>query len=217
MMENCKVDVLPEIDRFFITGAPGSRWSGVAKYLGQLLDINASDLDDIPILKQHMTEAPSGVWHVPDAHRAAYYGTGWKYSADLSLENLTNPFKDKTKRMMHRSHEWAYKLDEISELYPSASIILVYRSDEDCKKWWYEMGGWKIEYPDYRPYYKNDENMLREIHMQNQKILEFATKHNLKWHSCSDTFVSYILDIPCPFPVDPLIFENTWVAMYKKS
>lgn len=161
-------------DRIFFTGVPGSRWSGIAQKLEQDLNLNVSDRNSN---REYVHGKFSG-------HAGSYFGTGMEFPASLESTNLDSPYSDQRPGKLHKSHEWAYMLDDIVIQYPNDAIILIYRSNEDSFKWWKEAGGWNITYPNY-DWYVNDQKMLEKIAEQNKLILEFASNNNLKWNSVS--------------------------------
>jgi hypothetical protein len=87
-----------------------------------------------------------------------------------------------------KSHDWAYKLDLVKEIFPEDWVMLVYRPDLPSYTWWHEAGGFNIKYPDYT-WYENSTKMMSEIAVQNKKILEFAHKHDLTWNYFTSKWV----------------------------
>ena len=161
-------------------GVPGSRWSGIAQNVE----------DNIPGFNT-TDRTPDRVYqhHTFSGHLGAYFGTGWDHDTSLDQENLDRPFAHSDGTRILKSHEWAYKLDEIHDSYPDAWIWLVYRPDMAAYAWWHEAGGFEIKYPKYRPYYRDSINMFTEIQRMNQCILEFSQKHDLAWHHISSTWI----------------------------
>jgi hypothetical protein len=165
--------------KIFMIGAPGSRWSGIAQNIETISGFNTSD----------RTPERNYTHHNFSGHLGAYYGTGWETDTSLEESNLDKPFTNLDGTRILKSHEWAYKLDEIYEKFSDSWILLVYRPDLSCQAWWHEAGGFGIAYPDYRPYYKNSMNMLNEIIQQNNCIFNFAQKHDLSWHHISGKWI----------------------------
>jgi len=155
--------------RHFFTGVPGSRWSGVSQ------DIESNDLYDTSDRTPERTYSHSEY----SGHVGAYFGTGMEFPADLSPENLDAPYTG-TGCRLHKSHEWAYKLNKIVKMYPDSWITLVYRPNEASFDWWKQAGGWNITYPNYE-FYVDDAGMRRHIAIMNDCIAKFAGKHHLKW------------------------------------
>ena len=65
---------------------------------------------------------------------------------------------------------------------------MVYRNCYECYKWWHEAGGFNIEYPNYKPYYKNSDNMWCEITSQNTKIMQFVKDNEQSISRIQDTY-----------------------------
>ena len=159
------------MDRVFITGAPGSRWSGIAQEIKKDGNYNMSDRTSE---RQYQHHGFSG-------HKGAYFGTGMEFPAILDTKNLNLPYGRKsTGTKLHKSHEWSLMLDDITDLYHRSGIILIYRPDDACFSWWQEAGGFNINYPNYS-HYENETKMKENIKKQNDAILKFSHKHNLIW------------------------------------
>jgi len=157
-------------NRIFLTGVPGSRWSGIAQTLETVPGFNTTDRTD-------QREYQHGKFN---GHRGIYYGSGMEYAASPYPAHVDQAWTDCTGTRIIKSHEWAYCLDRVKENFPTDWIMLVYRPDMASYAWWHEAGGFNIEYPDYS-WYVNSAVMLGEIAKQNQAILEFAHQHNATW------------------------------------
>lgn len=170
-----------QTDMIFFTGVPGSRWSGIAQEIKASGDYDCTD------------RAPHRVYKHGEfsGHMDAYFGTGMEFDTSLDRSNLLAPFNGEgTKLLM--SHEWPYYFSEIQDLYPTAAIQLIYRSDYASYVWWKQAGGFDIYYPNYE-WYKDDTSMLQRIKEQNKLILDFAQHHMLQWtqhHTHSDIFIT---------------------------
>lgn len=169
--------------RIFITGVPGSRWSGISQELEEAVDADCSD------------RTPERTYSHSEfsGHVGAYYGTGMEVHAGLSETTLAKPYIGETdKPRVHKSHEWVYMLDTITCIYPKDWVVLVYRDNESSFKWWKEAGGWDISYPNY-DWYRDDSTMQERIQEQNRLILDFASEYELAWHQhekFSDVYVT---------------------------
>jgi hypothetical protein len=146
----------------FITGAPGSTWSGVAKRIYWSPDIDHSDYS--------AEREYYGSSKFP-AHTGAYFDPGFEFS----LDELDKPF-DGTGIKLIKSHTISLDLDKFKEKYPDCPIVMIYRPWLQCFRWWQEAGGWDITYPDYRNYYRpeNNNHMMWHCDMQNRCILDFV-------------------------------------------
>jgi len=161
----------------FFTGVPGSRWSGISQVIEQVPGINTSDQSAD---RQYSHHAYSG-------HRGAYFGNGMEFPANLN-EIDTSAWQRPGGCKILKSHDWAYQLDNITQLYSNVWIMLVYRPDQASYDWWQEAGGFNIKYPSY-DWYENNEKMMQEIQQQNSHILDFAIRHNLKWELFNSNWI----------------------------
>ena len=150
----------------FVTGAPGSRWSGyVEDHLYVRDDIDKSDF------RQDREYKVNG----QVMHRGAYFDSGMEFNNFPQSWDL--PFdKESVGIRVIKSHLFAYQLDWLTQF--KDDIHIVYRPDQECFDWWHEAGGWDISWPNYG-WYENNEKMREEICCQNRAILEFVYKHQL--------------------------------------
>ena len=156
--------------RIFFTGVPGSRWSGVAQIIEQLPGFNISD------------RTPDRTYdhHTFTGHLGAYFGRGMELHPILETEYIDQAHGNNIGTRLIKSHDWAYQLEEIEQIYTDDWTMLVYRPDMASFAWWHEAGGFKIKYPCYDSY-RDSINMMTEIAEQNKAILEYACKKNAKW------------------------------------
>jgi hypothetical protein len=157
-------------NRLFFTGVPGSRWSGIAQTLESLEGFNTSD------------RTPSREFSHSGftGHKGAYFGEGMEYESYLDPRYIDNAWLDNAGTKLVKSHDWAYKLQTIRDVFPGDWIMLVYRPDMASYAWWHEAGGFNIKYPNYDAY-KDSATMLGKIAEQNANILKFAHTHDLTW------------------------------------
>lgn len=157
-------------DRIFLTGVPGSRWSGIAQTIESLTGFNISD------------RTPNREFNHSGftGHKGAYFGKGMEFESYLDPTYIDNAWLTSAGCKLIKSHEWAHKLQSIRDVYPTDWIMLVYRPDMASYAWWHEAGGFNIKYPSYTAY-KDSATMLGEIAKQNNNILQFASKHDLTW------------------------------------
>ena len=181
-------------NRLFFTGCPGSRWSGIAQDLEQMIGVNTSD------------HSPSREYNHGEfsGHRGAYFGAGMEFSAQLDyipsekLEaRLDQPWQITGGTKILKSHEWAYQLPFIKNRFPNDWIMLVYRPTMPSYTWWIQAGGFNITYPSYKEY-KTYEEIFNAIEQQNKHILAFGAKSNAKWGHYSNSWIkeTFGQDVP---------------------
>jgi hypothetical protein len=157
-------------NRIFLTGVPGSRWSGIAQTLESLEGFNTSD----------RTPAREFSHSGFTGHKGAYFGKGMEYEPYLNPGYIDSAWTVNQGTKIVKSHDWAYNLQDIKDIFPDDWIMLVYRPDMASYAWWHEAGGFNIKYPNYAAY-KDSATMLGKIAEQNANILKFAQKHDLTW------------------------------------
>ena len=181
----------------FFAGAPGSRWSGVSRVFRD----NLPNVDNTDMTPDKKYESKVFAGHVGN-----YYGPGEPYGDFLkhrlgTIEEWQNEIErsysgsaDSIKLIL--SHHFSYYIKEIKEQFTDSRIVLCYRPDEECLKWWHEAGGWNITHPRY-DWYVNDDRMLRCIKEQNQELLkhgEFSAPDINLFRREFDTDVDFIFD-----------------------
>ena len=167
----------------FVVGAPGSRWSGVAKSIYHSDQIDQSD--DTPERTYFNPNSPANAKQL--MHRGAYFDPGMEFGNELedfdslSKEDLEKifdaPFQGSDKIRIIKSHVLCYHIEKLSKMFGDP-IVLVYRHDEDCFNWWKQAGGWDITYPNYK-WYKDDATMKQQIALQNQAVRKFVFENKL--------------------------------------
>lgn len=171
-----KINMLP--NRIFFTGVPGSRWSGIAQTIETLSGFNTSD----------RTPERTYSHFNYSGHQGAYFGPDMEFDAQLDPVYINSAWTDPIGTKIVKSHNWAYKLNDIKAAFPEDWIMLVYRPDMASYTWWHEAGGFNIKYPSYK-WYNNSTTMMHEIANQNKKILEFAYQENLSWSYFTPSWV----------------------------
>ena len=159
-----------------VTGAPGSRWSGVANGVYQSPDVNSSDYKkkNTYYFDEEDIDDPD----IRPNHQGTYFGMGQEYGT--KREDWDIPFKKKKGLKIIKSHDFAYQLNHLKSF--KQPILLIYRPPIDCYDWWHEAGGWKIKYPNYLHYHDDDylfleiENQCAEI----QRFLHYNKSHITK-------------------------------------
>lgn len=159
---------LPE--KIFFTGVPGSSWSQIAQTIEQIPGFNVSDRT-----QQRSYTHSSGARHL-----GAYFGTGMEFPAELDHKILDTAWQSPTGTKLIKSHEWAYKLDDIKEIFKDSWIMMVYRPTKTSYQSWTGAGGFDIAYPKYE-FYGDYDKMLEHTAKQNNCMLKFAKENNLPW------------------------------------
>jgi hypothetical protein len=159
----------------FMAGAPGSKWSSVAKNIYFSPDIDRSD-----------ASPDREYWHDASGtnqlmHMGAYFDPGMEFdlSQQMNLESkehleefFDSAFSPNGQGIrIIKSHIFAHHLDFIKATWPECPIILVHRPDDACLGWWVKCGHFDITYPKYNDYYVNLRNMSSIIAKQNADIL----------------------------------------------
>mgnify|MGYP000704687686 CR=1 FL=1 len=152
--------------KIFLTGVPGSRWSGIAQVIEQLDGMNISDRNAD---REYSHSLYSG-------HKGAYFGPGMEFEPRLDEDYINSAWADSAGCKVVKSHEWSEMLPDIHKAFPEDWIMLVHRQHKPSLEWWLEAGGYNISYPDYTAY----NNMEATIKNQNKSILAWVFKQNCK-------------------------------------
>lgn len=158
----------------FAAGAPGSKWSSVIKNIYYSASIDCSDSNN---LRQYYHGA-TGL--STPMHLGAYWDPGMEFdipelcstmSREQAEEIFDRPFSGTGIRII-KSHVFCLKenIEWLRDTWPDAPVVLVYRNSDSCLGWWYRCGGWDIDYPNYRPYYRDTPNMAHQIDRQNSGV-----------------------------------------------
>jgi hypothetical protein len=166
-------------DLIIVTGAPGSRWSGVIRLLSLICkDINMTDNTPRRVYEKRDAEGKVIGWH-----RGAYWGPHNQYghkfdmlntlSKEEVLKEFKEPFADwDTGKKIIKSHWFAYHLPQLRQMFPKATMWSFYEKDKECFDWWHHVGGWDIYFPNYT-WYVNDDRMMQQINIENSNIKDF--------------------------------------------
>jgi hypothetical protein len=163
----------------FIAGAPGSKWSSVAKNIYFSPDIDRSDYNDSRIY------AHSASGEIKSMHIGAYFDPGMEFDLPVDLSTLSKtelerrfdePFSGTGVRII-KSHIFAHNIDFLKKLWPECPVVLVHRSDDSCLGWWVKCGHFNITYPSYNKYYVDLDQMAQHIQKQNKDILTAWNKY----------------------------------------
>lgn len=159
----------------FIAGAPGSKWSSVARNIYFSPSIDRSDNTD----RRQYEET---------GHLGAYWDPGMEFDIPADLNTLDSaqaqtlwdaPFSGTGRRIV-KSHVFCHQenIDYLRKNWPDAPIVLVYRPDDACVGWWVRAGEFSITYPNYAPYYQDLKTMCQRVSAQNRGLLEAWHRYN---------------------------------------
>jgi hypothetical protein len=152
--------------------------------------VNDTDLtDETPDrVFYHSINTESGT-----GHTGSYFGPGMGCGEDwIDLTKFT-PYKiqadiDKVYSgsgyRLIKNHFLArrFNMDYVWNNFSGDYLYLVYRDSQKSFAWWAEVMDFSEgHYPDYRPGYINYDTMRTSIFEENNKILDFAVRKNLKW------------------------------------
>jgi hypothetical protein len=183
--------------RIFFTGVPGSRWSGIAQTLESMPYFNTTDRTKE---REYLHGSFTG-------HKGAYFGRMMEFEAKLDSDYINSAWARKSLGIkLVKSHDWAYKLNNIRQEFPNDWIMLVYRDNSASFKWWKQAGGWNIKYPSYLAY-KDDATMIKEIADQNSAIIEFAKQQGLFWNKFDSAWIKEHFDMD-------INVEQTWSDIF---
>ena len=177
----------------FLTGAPGSRCSGVAQLITDNYNYDKSDESSA---RQYVHGKFTG-------HKGSYFGPGMELGEDfhrleqsyvdrLRFEAMCNsafhnPQSIQTK--MIKCHQFAYGLDWLKKNVPSSNILLVKRETNASFDLWKEAGGWKITYPNYQ-WYIDDAHMRHYIDTEIRLADMFVDKTNNSWSHFTEEWLT---------------------------
>lgn len=183
----------------FTTGAPGSAWSMISQRLKKnLKDFDFSDETknrsyNIPLNHSVNFSVKNKDWQ-GKTHSGAYFGPYHEFGNNFDDLNFYNtpddfyqeclkPFTDCNNSLkLIKSHWFAYNLHWLWNHCKGHSLFLIWRDPVAAEDWWYNMGGWNINYPIYT-WYESSEKMHQQIILENQLITEFAEEKNISWYS----------------------------------
>jgi len=157
----------------FVAGAPGSKWSSVVKNIYYSPDVDRSDASI------DRTYAHGEAYQGTAMHLGSYFDPGMEFGAwfrnidqhskSECEQEFDRPFNGTGVRII-KSHVFMHHIGFLKKTWPDSPIVLVHRGDDACLGWWVRCGGFDILYPNYKPYYKNIENMYQEIIAQNKDM-----------------------------------------------
>jgi len=175
-----------KIKRIFITGGPGSMWSGADRLIrsGFAGQVDNSDINH------------SRNWI---GHRGVYFNPGnepgydWilnfdKYDREEIIRMLdgTQSFRKSTDDnedgviRTYKSHNFCYFFDHIEKLFPEADIVAMTQIPYKALYWWTVCGGHDHVHDPYDYYDRDLEKIWNEINTQTSLVDAWIEKHNLK-------------------------------------
>ena len=161
-----------------VTGAPGSKWSSVVKNIYQSIDIDNSDYSE-----------ERTYWHeadTPGTPQLMHIGAYWDPGMEFDIHEWDAPFSGQGIRII-KSHTFAHQLDRLKE-QDKGPIVMVYRNDYECYKWWQKCGEFNITYPLYNEYYKDLNIMWIKIQNQNRDIIKFIKDNSTSIVKVTDNY-----------------------------
>ena len=163
-----------------MAGAPGSKWSSVAKNIYYSPDIDQTDHTE------SRTYYHDATGEMLLMHQGAYFDPGMEFDLPADLTKLSKaelerrfdePFSGTGLRII-KSHIFCHNIGFIKHTWPDCPIILVHRGDDACLGWWVRCGEFNITYPSYASYYKDLRNMASIIDNQNRDIIDAWQKYD---------------------------------------
>jgi hypothetical protein len=154
----------------FVAGAPGSKWSSVVKNIYYSADIDRSDHTDQRTYEhngQHQLHL--GAYWDPGMEFGNFFDQLDQYTKEQCEHEFDKPFSGTGIRII-KSHSFAHHVATLRQRWPDCAIVLVHRSSDSCLGWWVKCGGFDIEYPSYRGYYKDLPTISRIVDEQNNSI-----------------------------------------------
>ena len=188
---------LPE--RIFLSGAPGSRWSGIAQVLESLQGFNTSDRTPE---REYSHSTYSG-------HKGAYFGPGMEFEPQLDTAYIDQAWTQPGGCRLIKSHEWSEMLVDVRSAFPLDWIMLVHRQYKPSLEWWLEAGGYNISYPNYTAY----ENMPATIKRQNQGIMKWVFEKSCKLERFTPFWVEREFGQTVDFDANK--YQDVFVTLWK--
>lgn len=163
-----------------MAGAPGSKWSSVAKNIYNSSSIDNSDYS-CDRLYYHDASGKMELMHL-----GAYFDPGMEFGD--AFDNLSayhpyqlksmfdEPFNGVGVRII-KSHVFCNHIDYLKENFPDCPVVLIHRPDDSCLGWWVKCGHFNITYPKYDKYYVDLKTMAEKIKQQNEGITKALAKY----------------------------------------
>lgn len=160
----------------FMVGAPGSKWSSVARNIYYSPNIDRSDYTESRTYSHQ-----AGIMHV-----GSYFDPGMEFEIPTNIEELSKeqveeifdaPFTGTGIRII-KSHTLSNHIDFLRATWPDCPVIMVYRNNDSCLGWWVRCGHFNITYPKY-DYYLDFNTMIKHIEEQNNNIKKAQSSYNI--------------------------------------
>ncbi len=202
----------------FIAGAPGSKWSSVAKNIYYSSDVDSSDYSEDRTYYHSAWGAPKLM------HLGVYWDPGMEFGKNFDqLDQYTKqeleaefdaPFDAIGEGVkIIKSHVFCNHLEFIAKTWPDCPILLVHRPNDACLGWWVKCGHFNITYPLYHDYYIDLPHMAQIIEKQNADLLEFKDKHSTEMLYNSDELM-YNLNLSSISTKQNYLDDDIEVFMY---
>jgi len=162
----------------FIVGAPGSKWSSVAKNIYSSLSVDATDSSDARAYNNDIHVNHCGAYWDPGMEFGNEFDRIDQFSRTHNELEFNKPFSGTGVRIV-KSHCLSNYIDYLKKAWPDCLVVLVHRSDRKCLNWWLKAGGFNITYPDYS-YYVDNATMKQHIEKQNANITDAWSKYDGK-------------------------------------
>lgn len=181
----------------FVIGAPGSKWSSVAKNIYYSADIDRSDHTSQRTYC-HDTNDPGhlGAYWDPGMEFGNWFDKLDQYTKAQCEHEFDRPFSGTGIRII-KSHTFSHHVTTLKQHWPDCAIVLVHRSNDSCLGWWVRCGGFDIKYPSYTGYYKDLDTIGTIIDQQNISI-EQAMYDYPGVEPCSNRALAQALGLAAP-------------------
>lgn len=166
----------------FIVGAPGSKFSSIARYIENSADIDGSDRVEARQYKHHDVNGEFLV-----LHSGAYFDPGMEYGNNFDeLSSLTKeqaesefdrPFSGTGVKIV-KGHMMCNHIKYLKDNWPDCPVVLVHRDNDACLGWWVRCGEFGIKYPNYS-WYQNLQVMKEHVNEQNDNVGKYLTRSKM--------------------------------------
>jgi hypothetical protein len=193
---------LHDTARVWMTGIPGSRWSGVYNRLVTLT--NYFDRSDETLENIHFHKnAKATILRHPDTekflgHKGTYWsqtsGTEhWEDITKLSREEIVSDLStvytgDNTPIIRNHCFLRHNSIEFLAKTFPDDILMMVWRPAKTSLSWWTDIMEWDDTYPDYSKIYSYDTfsasvqdegQYMADIAIMNDIMFE---KHDIHWY-----------------------------------